>query len=113
MAAPSRPPARGSFRADLARVAAAPLFQFLVATAIGTVILFARAPAAYVSPLLFAEDWHWTSLVETRGVVQAAFRARGDYAVLGNTLLLGSASAVAQGLCDDVFALPCCLAVLS
>jgi hypothetical protein len=113
MAAPSCPPARGSFRADLARVAAAPLFQFLVATAIGTVILFARAPAAYVSPLLFAEDWHWTSLVETRGVVQAAFRARGDYAVLGNTLLLGSASVVAQGLCDDVFALPRCLAVLS
>jgi hypothetical protein len=113
MAATARPWAEGSFRADLARVAATPLFQFLVATAVGTVILFARAPAAYVSPLLFAEDWHWTSLVETRGVVHTALHARGDYAVLGNALLLGAASAVAQGICDDVLALPRCLAVMS
>ena len=34
-------------------------------------------------------------------------------AVTGAALQLGSASAVAQGLCDDVFALPRCLAVLS
>lgn len=113
MAASSRRWAEGSFRADLVRVAAAPLFQFLAATALGTVILFARSPAAYMSPLLFAEDWHWTSLVETRGVVHTALHARGDYAVLGNALLLGAASVVARGLCDDVFALPRCLAVTS
>lgn len=113
MAAPLRAAVPGSFGADLARVAATPLFQFLAATAFGTVILFARAPAAYVSPTLFAEDWHWTSLVETRGILHTAFHARGDYAVLGNALLIGLASAASQGICDDVFALPRCLALVS
>lgn len=113
MAAVSRSWAEDSFRADLVRVAATPLFQFLAATAFGAVILFARAPAAYVSPTLFAEDWHWTSLVETRGIMHTALHARSDYAVLGNALLIGVASVVAQVICDDVFALPRCLAVTS
>lgn len=103
----------GSFRADVARVLATPVFQYLAATAIGAVILFARAPAAYVSPMLFAEDWHWTSMVATHGVVHTAFHARGDYAVLGNALLLGLAGALAEGLSGDVFAIPRCLAVVS
>ena len=43
------------FREELFRVLASPLFQFLAATAVAFVVFFARAPAAYLSPLLFAE----------------------------------------------------------
>jgi len=102
-----------ALRADLGRVLASPAFQFLAATAIGTVILFARAPAAYVSPLLFAEDWHWTSMVASRGLVDTALHARGDYAILGNALLIGLGMALAEGVAGDVLALPRCLAIVS
>jgi hypothetical protein len=102
-----------TFRTEVARVVATPVFQFLVATAVGMVILFARAPAAYVSPLLFAEDWHWTSMISTHGLLHTAFHARGDYAVLGNALLLALAMALAEGIAGDVLAVPRCLAVVS
>lgn len=102
-----------SFRADLARVLESPVFQFLAATALGTVILFARAPAAYVSPLLFAEDWHWTSMIATRGLVDTAFHARGDYAILGNAVLIGLGMTFADWFAGDALATPRCLAVVS
>ena len=56
-----------SFRQELGRVVATPCFQYLVATALGFLIFFARAPGPWLSPMLFAEDLDWTRMVLRRG----------------------------------------------
>ena len=89
-----------------------PAFQFLAAAAAATLILCARAPVAYVAPLLFAEDRAWSSKLVTDGFWQTAFHAREDYCILGNTLLVWAGMQACTWLCDgDVFALPRCLSV--
>lgn len=113
MTAASLPTLPGSFRDDLRGVAASPWFQFLAATAAATLIFFARAPAAYVEPLLFAEDWEWTSMVVTRGFWDTALHARGDYRILGNTVLVWLGVWIAEAWCGDVLRTPQCLAVVS
>ena len=86
----------------------------MVATAAALLILFARAPAAVVSPMFFAEDGPWTGMVLTRGVWDTARHARGDYCVLGNAALIGCGIAACRWTCGgDVFSLPACLAVVS
>ena len=103
-----------SFREDLARVLASPLFQFLAATAAAFVVFFARAPAAYLSPMLFAEDQSWTSMVVTRGFWNTALHAREDYCILGNVILVWLGMQVCGWFCGgDVFVLPQCLALVS
>lgn len=113
MATAAPAPAPATFRAELVRVASSPLFQFLAATAVGAVILFARAPAAYVTPVLFAEDWPWTSMVKTRGFWDTALHARGDYHILGNVILIWLGLTLAEWFHGDVFLAPRCLAVVS
>jgi hypothetical protein len=89
-----------------------PLLQFLAATAAATVILCARAPVAFVAPLLFAEDRLWSSKLVMDGFWQTAFHAREDYAILGNTILVWVGARAYEWLCaGDVFELPRCLAV--
>ena len=100
-------------RSLLARVVLSPVFQFLMATALGTVIYFARAPAAYVSPYLFAEDWGWTSRVITRGFWDTALHARSDYVILGNVIVIWLGIQLANWCCGDVFSIPECIAVVS
>lgn len=103
----------GGFQSDVVAVVRTPLFQFIAATAVGTLILFARAPAAAVSPVLFAEDWHWTSMVMTRGFWDTALHARDDYHILGNVALIWGAIQLAERVVGDVFAIPQCLAMVS
>jgi hypothetical protein len=115
-----RPPAGIARRAPVVRVVCAeivgvvrtPLFCFLAATATAFVILFARAPGAYVSPLLFAEDRGWTSKLVTHGFWWTALHGRGDYCILGNAALVWLGLRACEWPCGgDVFQLPRCLAV--
>jgi hypothetical protein len=102
------------FREELFRVLASPLFQFLAATAVAFVVFFARAPAAYLSPVLFAEDQSWTSMVVTRGFWDTALHAREDYCILGNVILVWLGLQACEWFCGgDVLMLPQCLAVVS
>jgi hypothetical protein len=71
-------------------------FRFLAATAVAFVVLFARAPGPWVTPLFFAEDREWTSLLVTRGFWHTALHARPDYCVFGNVLVLWTG----MRLCD-------------
>jgi hypothetical protein len=112
MTAASFPTSLPSLRDDLRGVAGSPWFQFLAATAAATLIFFARAPAAYMEPLLFAEDWEWTSSLVTRGFWDTALHARGDYRIVGNTVLVWLGVSIAEW-CGDVLRTPRCLAVVS
>ena len=96
---PDRPP--GPSLPDLVvehvwEVLRAPSFRFLAATAAALVVLFARAPGPWVTPLFFAEDRDWTSLLVTRGFWHTALHARPDYCVFGNVLVLW----IGMRLCD-------------
>jgi hypothetical protein len=103
-----------SLAAEVVAVPRRPLFQFLAATAAATVILCARAPVAYVAPMLFAEDRAWSSKLVTEGFWQTAFYAREDYGILGNTILVWAGMQADRWLCGgDVFQLPRCLAVMA
>jgi hypothetical protein len=73
-----------------------PSFRFFAATAVAFVVLFARAPGPWVTPLFFAEDGKWTSLLVTRGFWHTALHARPDYCVFGNVLVLWTG----MRLCD-------------
>jgi hypothetical protein len=99
--------------ADLRQVAGSSLFQFIAATALGTLLLFARAPGAYLEPALFAEDWCWTSAVCSRGFWDTALHSRGDYRIVGNIALIWLAVQWAIVGCGDVFLVPQCLALIS
>ena len=104
----------GQFQNALGGVARSPVFQFLAATLAATVIFFARAPVAFMSPLLFAEDRAWTSQIVTRGFWETAFHAREDYCILGNVIVVWLGMQACEWLCGgDVFQLPRCLAVTS
>lgn len=87
--------ARPTLAGEIATVIRHPLVAFLAATTAASVILFARAPRALVVPQLFAEDGRWTALLHTRGFWHAALHGRpeGDYAVVGNILLLAAGRA--------------------
>jgi len=63
-------------------------FAFCAATAAAFVVFFARAPGAWVTPMFFAEDRKWTSLLLTHGFWHTVFDARPDYAVFGNVAVL-------------------------
>jgi hypothetical protein len=96
-----RPPDRGPSITDLViehawDVLSSPGFRFLAATAVAFLILFARAPGAWVTPLFFAEDRDWTSLLVTRGFWHTVCHARPDYCVFGNVLVLWTG----MRLCD-------------
>jgi hypothetical protein len=104
----------GRFRAAMGAVGRSPLFQFLAATLAAMVIFFARAPVAFMAPLLFAEDRAWTSQLVTRGFWETAFHAREDYCILGNVIVVWLGMRACEWLCEgDVFQLPRCLAVAS
>lgn len=104
----------GVAAAHAGRVLRTAAFQYVVATAAAFLIFFARAPAAYVSPMFFTEDGPWSGMVLTRGAWETARHARGDYCVLGNVLLIRCGIAACRWTCGgDLFALPACLAVVS
>lgn len=102
------------FRAAVGAVCRSPRFQFLAATLAATVIFFARAPVAFMAPLLFAEDRAWTTQLVTRGFWETAFHAREDYCILGNVIVVWLGMQACEWFCDgDVFELPRCLALVS
>jgi len=102
------------FRAAVGAVCRSPRFQFLAATLAATVIFFARAPVAFMAPLLFAEDRAWTTQLVTRGFWETAFHAREDYCILGNAIVVWLGMQACEWFCGgDVFELPRCLALVS
>lgn len=102
-----------SFRQELGRVVATPCFQYLVATALGFLIFFARAPGPWLSPMLFAEDLDWTLMVLQRGFWDTALHARPDYNILGNAILVWLGIQLAEWCSGDVFRVPQYLALVS
>ncbi len=101
------------FRDAIVQVLRSPVFQFVFATAAATIIFFARAPSAYMTPVLFAEDWDWTTMVVTRGFWDTALHARQDYCIVGNIALVWLAIQLADVVWGDIFCAPQCLAVIS